>query len=149
MSINLLFLGLALLSATAGIYNGLAYTGSPSSPTGESQMTDERKYALLFAATILCARKLASTSDTTGPTPAKWRRLSTGRLKVFRSCKNWLDEFRTFARDENGKIIGEAKYHLMAATRYLLLDTTGRWQTEQPEQRRQGRPTYPRELLWQ
>ena len=33
-------------------------------------MTDERKYALLFAATILCARKLAS-SDITGPTPAK------------------------------------------------------------------------------
>jgi hypothetical protein len=35
-------------------------------------MTDERKYALLFAATILAARKLANlSSDTTGPTPAK------------------------------------------------------------------------------
>ncbi len=34
-------------------------------------MTDERKYALLSAATILCARKLAATSNTTGPTPAK------------------------------------------------------------------------------
>ena len=34
-------------------------------------MTEERKYALLFAATILAARKLASFSDTTGPTPAK------------------------------------------------------------------------------
>ena len=34
-------------------------------------MTDERKYALLFAATILCARKLASLSDTTGATTAK------------------------------------------------------------------------------
>jgi len=34
-------------------------------------MTDERNYALLFAATILAARKLASLGDTTGPTPAK------------------------------------------------------------------------------
>jgi len=34
-------------------------------------MTDERKYALLFAATILAARKLASLEDRTGATPAK------------------------------------------------------------------------------
>jgi hypothetical protein len=33
-------------------------------------MTEERKYALLLAATILAARKLANLSDTTGPTPA-------------------------------------------------------------------------------
>ena len=40
-----------------------------------------------------------------------WMRLSTGKLKVFRSCRNWLDEFRIFARDENGKIINEQKFH--------------------------------------
>ena len=34
-------------------------------------MTEERKYAILFAATILCARKLATLENTTGPTPAK------------------------------------------------------------------------------
>jgi hypothetical protein len=34
-------------------------------------MTDKRKYALLFAATILAGRKLANLADTTGPTPAK------------------------------------------------------------------------------
>jgi phage terminase large subunit-like protein len=50
-----------------------------------------------------------------------WMRLSTGRLKVFRSCMHWLDEFRIFARDENGKIINEQKFHLMAATRYLFM----------------------------
>jgi hypothetical protein len=33
-------------------------------------MTEERKHALLLAATILAARKLA-TLETTGPTPAK------------------------------------------------------------------------------
>jgi hypothetical protein len=48
------------------------------------------------------------------------------------SCRNWLDEFRIFARDENGKIMNEAKFHLMAATRYLLLDTLGSWRAAQP-----------------
>ena len=38
-----------------------------------------------------------------------WSRLSTGKLKVFRSCRNWFDEFRIFARDENGKIIQRAE----------------------------------------
>jgi hypothetical protein len=32
-----------------------------------------------------------------------WTRLSAGKLKVFCSCRNWLDEFRIFERDENGK----------------------------------------------
>jgi hypothetical protein len=32
-------------------------------------MTEERKYAILFTATLLCARKLAETPDQ--PTPAK------------------------------------------------------------------------------
>ena len=58
---------------------------------------------------------------------AVWMRLSTGKLKVFRSCRNWFDEFRTFARDENGKIVGESKYHLMAATRYLFLGAIEWW----------------------
>jgi len=34
-------------------------------------MTDERKYALLIAATILAARKLVSLEARTWPTPAK------------------------------------------------------------------------------
>jgi phage terminase large subunit-like protein len=58
---------------------------------------------------------------------AVWMRLSTGKLKVFRSCRNWFDEFRIFCRDENGNIIGEQKFHLMAATRYLLLGSMSRW----------------------
>jgi hypothetical protein len=77
---------------------------------------------------------------------AIWTRLSTGRLKVFRSCKNWLDEFRIFARDENGKIINEPKFHLMAASRYLLLDALGNWRPEQPKvQRPVIEYRYPRE----
>jgi len=37
-------------------------------------------------------------------------------------------------------IMNEAKYHLMAATRYLLLDTTGKRETEKREPRNRSRP---------
>jgi hypothetical protein len=57
-----------------------------------------------------------------------------------RAFKNWLDEFRVFARDENGKIMNEPKFHHMVATRYLLLDTTARWITDQPEPKLQKGP---------
>ena len=53
-----------------------------------------------------------------------------GKLKVFHSCRNWLDEFRIFARDENGKIMNEQKFHLMASTRYLFLGPMGRLDSE-------------------
>jgi len=57
-----------------------------------------------------------------------WMRLSTGKLKVFRSGRNRLDEFRIVGRDENGKIINEQKFHLMAATRHLFMDgMISRW----------------------
>jgi phage terminase large subunit-like protein len=46
-----------------------------------------------------------------------WMRLSTGRMKVFSSCQNWLGEFRIYRRDENGNIVKE-KDHLMDGTRY-------------------------------
>jgi len=49
-----------------------------------------------------------------------WQRLSTGRLKVFKSLQNWLFEYRIYRRDEKGKIIKEND-HLMDATRYLIM----------------------------
>jgi hypothetical protein len=61
-----------------------------------------------------------------------WTRLSTGRLKVFHSLRHWLDEFRVFARDSNGQVIQEAKFHGQAATRYLLLNRLGQWRPEKP-----------------
>lgn len=48
-----------------------------------------------------------------------WERLSTGRLKVFKTLRNWLAEFRIYRRDENGAII-KANDHLMDDTRYLV-----------------------------
>ena len=41
-------------------------------------------------------------------------------MKVFSSLKNWLDEFRLYHRDENGKIV-KTRDHLMDATRYLVM----------------------------
>jgi phage terminase large subunit-like protein len=49
-----------------------------------------------------------------------WQRLSTGRLKVFKSMSNWLFEFRLYRRDEKGKIV-KANDHLMDTTRYLIM----------------------------
>lgn len=51
---------------------------------------------------------------------AVWERISTGRMKVFRSCNNWLGEYRLYRRDEKGKIVKE-KDHLMDATRYAVV----------------------------
>lgn len=49
-----------------------------------------------------------------------WERLSTGRLKVFRTLRHWLSEYRLYRRDEDGKIVKEYD-HLMDATRYLVV----------------------------
>jgi len=49
-----------------------------------------------------------------------WERMSTGRLKVFRSLQNWLAEYRIYRRDEDGKVVKEFD-HLMDSTRYLIM----------------------------
>lgn len=54
-----------------------------------------------------------------------WTRLSTGRLKVFRTLQNWLREYRIYRRDESGKIVKEHD-HLMDATRYLVMSGLSR-----------------------
>ena len=75
-----------------------------------------------------------------------WTRLSTGKLRVFRSCRNWFDEFRIFARDENGKVINEQKFHLMASTRYLFLGSMTRWAVKPPRVTSHERP--PKVGIW-
>jgi phage terminase large subunit-like protein len=47
-----------------------------------------------------------------------WSRLSTGRMKVFKSMSNWIQEFRLYRRDEKGRIV-KTNDHLMDAVRYL------------------------------
>lgn len=51
---------------------------------------------------------------------AVWERLSTGRLKVFRSLQNWRREHMFYRRDEKGQIVKKDD-HLMDDTRYLCM----------------------------
>lgn len=48
------------------------------------------------------------------------QRLATGRLKVFRSLRNWFREYRIYRRDEKGHVVKEND-HLMDATRYFCV----------------------------
>lgn len=49
-----------------------------------------------------------------------WQRLSSGRLKVFRSLGDWLGEYRLYRRDDKGRVVKQND-HLMDATRYLAM----------------------------
>ena len=49
-----------------------------------------------------------------------WQELSTGKLKVFSTCVDWLEEYRVYRRDEKGHIV-KKKDHLMDATRYGIV----------------------------
>jgi hypothetical protein len=55
-----------------------------------------------------------------------WTRMSTGRLKVFRTLSNWITEYRFYQRDENGKIKDGQADHLMDCTRYIVLSGLAR-----------------------
>lgn len=63
-----------------------------------------------------------------------WQRLSSGRLKVFKSCVNWFNEFRLYRRDENGKIVKEND-HLLDCTRYFVMSGIIRMKTKPTKQR--------------
>ena len=62
-----------------------------------------------------------------------WQRLSTGRLKVFKSLPSWCSEFRLYRRDEKGRIVKEND-HLMDATRYLVMSGLDRAKTKPVEE---------------
>lgn len=49
-----------------------------------------------------------------------WQMLSSGKLKVFGSCKQWFEEFRIYRRDEKGKIV-KSNDHIMDACRYVIM----------------------------
>ena len=49
-----------------------------------------------------------------------YQMLSFGQLKVFKTLRNWLGEYRIYRRDENGKVVKQND-HLMDATRYYAM----------------------------
>lgn len=69
-----------------------------------------------------------------------WQRLSSGRMKVFKSLSNWRYEFRLYRRDENGRIV-KSNDHLMDATRYLVMSGIDRMRTK-PAKKTEEKTTY-------
>jgi hypothetical protein len=66
-------------------------------PISEFLMTEERKHALLFAATLLCARKMIEIMDSDKPNFAKqyWKAVDEGAFILERIDKRWpLSESR-------------------------------------------------------
>lgn len=53
-------------------------------------------------------------------TAAVANRLATGRIKVLRTCVDWLREYRTYHRGDDGKPVDEG-HALMRATRLLVM----------------------------
>jgi phage terminase large subunit-like protein len=64
------------------------------------------------------------------------QRLSSGRLKVFRSLAGWLGEFRLYRRDDDGRVV-KKRDHLMDATRYLVMTGMRAGKTRPGDARRQ------------
>jgi hypothetical protein len=75
---------------------------------------------------------------------ACYRRMSSGRLKVFSTMGNWVREYRIYRRDEKGKVVKEND-HAMDATRYLIMTgmanatTPPQDEDDDPWQRNRGR----------
>jgi phage terminase large subunit-like protein len=67
-----------------------------------------------------------------------WDLMIGGRLKVFSSLLNWLNEFRGYHRDDkgNGKIVKKDD-HIMDATRYLIVSGLDRMMTKPNPRRRE------------
>lgn len=58
-----------------------------------------------------------------------WQRLSTGRLKIFKSLTNFKTEYRIYRRDEKGHVIKEND-HLMDCMRYIVAADAKEWKTK-------------------
>lgn len=54
-----------------------------------------------------------------------WQRLSTGRFKVFKSCVNWLAEYRIYRRNEKGQVV-KGNDHAMDESRYFIMSGLSR-----------------------
>lgn len=67
-----------------------------------------------------------------------WQRLSTGRLKVFKSLSNWRAEYRIYRRDEKGRIVKEND-HIMDATRYLVNANPLHWKIKDADKKKVAR----------
>ncbi len=70
-----------------------------------------------------------------------YQRLSSGRLKIFRTCTKTMEEYRIYRRDEKGNIVKEND-HLMDALRYGIVSGLA---IAKPRGRMNRRPVTPAE----
>ena len=63
-----------------------------------------------------------------------WERLSTGRLKFFKSCTQIQREFCLYHRDKDGKIV-KTEDHLLDSLRYLSMADKNIWQYPQNDKK--------------
>jgi phage terminase large subunit-like protein len=61
-----------------------------------------------------------------------WERLTTGRLKIFKSCTGVLRELSLYHRDDNGKIV-KSNDHLLDCLRYLNNSDKSLWSYPEKE----------------
>lgn len=78
-----------------------------------------------------------------GGIQAVWSRLSTGRLKVFKSLQHWREEYRVYRMDDKHQIVKEND-HLMDATRYLVMSGIARAVALPPDQWSEAMPQIAR-----
>lgn len=71
---------------------------------------------------------------------ATWTRMTTGRLKVFRTLSNWIAEFRFYQRDDKGRVKDGQADHLMDDTRYIVNSGLERAIVRPPNMWTTGRP---------
>ena len=71
-----------------------------------------------------------------------WEMLTNGKLKVFKTCLNFQEEYKLYRRDEKGKVVKE-KDHIMDAMRYLIMSGMDRAKSKKDyEQSKQPKTNY-------
>jgi hypothetical protein len=73
---------------------------------------------------------------------ACWELMQEHRLKIFTSLSNWLNEFRLYQRDTEGRIVKQND-HLMDATRYLIMSGRDRMRTPPAAAKNEYQYVYP------
>lgn len=85
---------------------------------GASSQSDGSQLLAMYTALGLRLTKAANARET--GILAVWQRLSTGRLKVFSTCANFLSEYRFYRRDAAGKVVKDHD-HALDACRYMVM----------------------------
>lgn len=92
------------------------------SANGDRRQTDGRGLADIYREELGLKLQLANNAVDSG-IQDMWLRLSTGRMKVFKSMHHFIREYGLYSRDAHGKIV--KKYdHLQDGARYALRGLT-------------------------